>query len=29
MAEKLDATIILQHEAADIPKLPPFPQSAE
>ena len=29
MAEKLDATIILQHEPADIPKLPAFPQSAE
>lgn len=29
MAEKLDATIILQHEPADIAKLPAFPQAAE
>ncbi len=27
--EKLDAVIILQHEPADIAKLPPFPRSAE
>ncbi|HEY0163976.1 MAG TPA: N-acyl homoserine lactonase family protein [Sphingomicrobium sp.] len=27
LAEKLDAVIILQHEAADGAKLPPFPQS--
>jgi hypothetical protein len=29
LAEKLDATIILQHEPADIAKLPAFPQAAE
>jgi glyoxylase-like metal-dependent hydrolase (beta-lactamase superfamily II) len=29
MAEKLDAVIILQHEPADIAKLPAFPQAAE
>ena len=28
LAEKLDAVIILQHEPADVAKLPPFPQSA-
>lgn len=28
LAHKLDATVILQHEAADIAKLPPFPQAA-
>ena len=29
MAEKLDAAIILQHEPADIAKLPAFPKAAE
>lgn len=29
LAEKLDAVIIIQHEPADIPKLPAFPQAAE
>ena len=29
MAEKLDAVIILQHEPADVAKLPLFPQSAK
>ena len=29
MAEKLDAVIILQHEPADIAKLPSFPTAAE
>jgi hypothetical protein len=29
LAEKLDAVIILQHEPADVPKLPTFPQSAQ
>ena len=29
LAEKLDAVIILQHEPADIAKLPPFPQAAQ
>ena len=28
LAEKLDAVIILQHEPADVAKLPPFPRSA-
>ncbi len=29
LAEKLDAVIILQHEPADVSKLPTFPQSAQ
>ena len=29
LAEKLDAVIILQHEPADVAKLPTFPQSAQ
>ena len=29
MADKLDAVIILQHEPADVAKLPPFPAAAE
>ena len=29
MADKLDAVIIVQHEPADIAKLPPFPHSAK
>lgn len=29
MAEKLDAVIIIQHEPADVAKLPPFPKAAE
>jgi glyoxylase-like metal-dependent hydrolase (beta-lactamase superfamily II) len=29
LAEKLDAVIILQHEPADVAKLPPFPLAAE
>ena len=29
MAEKLDATVIIQHEPADITKLPAFPEAAE
>ena len=29
LAEKLDAVIILQHEPADIAKLPAFPAAAE
>ena len=29
MADKLDAVIILQHEPADVAKLPAFPQAAE
>lgn len=29
LAYKLDATVILQHEQADIDKLPPFPQPAQ
>lgn len=29
LAEKLDAMVIIQHEPADLAKLPPFPQAAE
>ena len=29
LAEKLDATVILQHEPADVGKLPAFPLAAE
>ncbi len=29
LAEKLDAVIILQHEPADVAKLPTFPKAAE
>jgi N-acyl homoserine lactone hydrolase len=29
LAEKLDAVVIIQHEPADVGKLPPFPQSAK
>ncbi len=28
LAQKLDAVVILQHEAADVAKLPPFPEAA-
>ena len=29
LADKLDAVIILQHEPADVAKLPPFPRPAQ
>jgi hypothetical protein len=29
LAEKLDAVILIQHEPADVAKLPAFPKAAE